>query len=180
MSLACGMLRVRSTRMPCWLWAAEALLTQQSLQPLLCRLKQIFGTWLMSRMIFSRLCLCMPSAPVPAQEQKQAARPLSVIRQYGVNGSQRTWTLAPGCFCGSPYAIWPSLAPDSGWWHGRCFAHCLEHYLSGALDPQPCEVSLSLCAGLMRSVLNSAAYPAAGSGSVYTRAPLWPGLPFWL
>ena len=35
------------------------------------------------------------------------------------------------------------------------FAHCLEHYLSGALDPQPCEVSLSLCAGLMRSVLNA-------------------------
>ncbi len=35
------------------------------------------------------------------------------------------------------------------------FAHCLEHFISGAMDPQPCEVSLSLCASLMRSVLEA-------------------------
>ncbi len=35
------------------------------------------------------------------------------------------------------------------------FSHCLEHYVSGAMDPQPLDLSLTVCSGLMRSLLDA-------------------------
>lgn len=35
------------------------------------------------------------------------------------------------------------------------FSHCLEHFVSGALDPRPFELSLMLCSGMMRGILDA-------------------------